>query len=238
MKIFRCFAGLLIPFLFCNWVLAADLSEKEVIEWAMYYYKDPRPEMLEDIVKSKKLCGTDNAVIVPMGVFLSVLFEKRPEDAEKIIRIVKDYSESEKKCYKVALLFADIPGREQLFKELVGSDGCQDEQIEQIKKPVERIEEIPINSPTVLDMLWGAFMASGDEKYVKRVISTLSFKTDGDVGELVIGNMAKLSLDMNMRQHEKVLDICVKEAKMAPPEVKSRLQKIIEDAGSVHKKDS
>jgi hypothetical protein len=90
---------------------------------------------------------------------------------------------------------------------------------------------MPIESPDVLDMLWVAFMASGDEKYVIQVISVLPYSTvKGNIPRLLVGGSARWSLTSNAIQHKRVLDICMSQLEKQPHEVKEILSEVISAA--------
>ena len=88
-----------------------------------------------------------------------------------------------------------------------------------------------ISSPSFLDALWGSFFATGDDRYVQRLISALPMlDTKGDVARMLIGGAAQWSLTSNAVQHPKVMEICEKELKTLPDDQKPTLEKIIESA--------
>lgn len=82
-----------------------------------------------------------------------------------------------------------------------------------------------VNNPATLDMLWGYFLATGDEKPIRRIVSALdlskhagaldkfktSEKTDQNRKEAYLDvtfQAARWSLESNSRQHPQVLKYC------------------------------
>jgi hypothetical protein len=94
--------------------------------------------------------------------------------------------------------------------------------------PNKPIEQWPIDKAMMLDMLWGSFFATGDEKYIRRIISTLEWLQPGqkDPNKQVIAAAAQWSLSSNAVQHKRVMQICLKE-RDAQPGLKSILDEIV-----------
>ena len=110
------------------------------------------------------------------------------------------------------------------------------------KQTAPKLIEIPINSPMVLDMLWGAFMASGDEKYIIRIISALpnvNIDIKEDHSKFMIGGTARWLLTSNAIQHEIVFKICKEQVSRQPEEISNILCEILAKASEgLKKRDS
>ncbi|MGB5105268.1 MAG: hypothetical protein WBP29_08760 [Candidatus Zixiibacteriota bacterium] len=69
----------------------------------------------------------------------------------------------------------------------------------------DTVLNVSSHHPGVNDMMWGGFFASGDLRYVERLISELQFCDNQDSVYLYLtGATAKWSLGSNSRQHPKV----------------------------------
>ncbi|HZP24240.1 MAG TPA: hypothetical protein VFB04_12380, partial [Terriglobales bacterium] len=83
----------------------------------------------------------------------------------------------------------------------------------------------------LLDALWASFFASGDERYVNRIIGALPLvNARGDTGKMLIGGAARWSLASNAYQHPKVMQICEAQLKELPADQRTDLAKVIESA--------
>jgi tetratricopeptide (TPR) repeat protein len=91
------------------------------------------------------------------------------------------------------------------------------------------IETIEISSPTILDILWANFFATGDERFVKRIMSILPWFGQGNAGKTLLAGTAKWSLTCNAHQHKRVLQICQRERENQPA-LKKVLSEVIAKA--------
>ncbi len=107
-----------------------------------------------------------------------------------------------------------------------------------VNPPPDILSE-PVASPAVLDMLWAMFMASGDERYVQKIIGVLPWLNEEGAAEriekgaaerMLIGGAARWSLTSNAFQHDRVLQICRAEVERQPEEVRVVLREVIQSA--------
>ena len=103
----------------------------------------------------------------------------------------------------------------------------------QIDSTPPQVDTMDMESPDVLDMLWGCFCATGDTKYVKRLMSTLSWsKNDAkDLPKMLIASAARWSLVSNVNQHEKVKEFCLSTASQ-DAELKPYLEAVLTEAAT------
>lgn len=96
------------------------------------------------------------------------------------------------------------------------------------------IENMEIRSPAIIDMLWASFFATGDERYVKRIITLLPWSETNkhDQSKKIIGDTARSSLASNAIKHKRVMAIC-ENAIHAQPELKPILDNLIENAKKI-----
>ena len=107
-----------------------------------------------------------------------------------------------------------------------------------INKKTFNMFDKPISSPADLDMLWAAFMASGDRRCVERVIGVLPWHEDKkDTDRFLIGHAAKWSLTSNARQHRQVMQLCQEELKKLSGAHRSILEEVINKARGTEEQD-
>jgi hypothetical protein len=97
---------------------------------------------------------------------------------------------------------------------------------------------LEISRPWDLDALWVSFLVTGDDRYVRRVVTALALAkpaesgvTEQELGKLLLGEVAKWSLTSNARTHPRVLEICRKELEEPHPStVLEHLESVISEA--------
>jgi hypothetical protein len=129
---------------------------------------------------------------------------------------------------------ADLPAsdRETLFRAIWLSDAKEGKRYleekgvtKYLKKPTPDILKIEIDSPDVLDMLWGYFFATGDDAPIRRIVSAFNYgeyagalkrySTPGATEEdkkhaeyEAIFRVTTWSLRSNCRKHPRVKECC------------------------------
>ena len=79
--------------------------------------------------------------------------------------------------------------------------------------------------------MWGNFSATGDDRYIKRVMEVLLwFKPGGEAAKAMIGASARWSLTSNAVQHPKVMKVCKEVAVASSEPVRTILNDIIRNA--------
>jgi hypothetical protein len=205
------------------------MSENELNDFMLFYYLHPSPEKVSQAVLAMHKMGylqkeTSGA---PITSFLSLIFRSTPSAIETTLTGFSSYSPTEQQVLLRALWLADTDQSKMILQKLVVGN----ENSDLLKSAPPKIERIPVESPDVLDMLWGAFMATGDEKYVLPVISVLPYSTaKGNIPRLLVGGSARWSLTSNAIQHKRVFDICNTQLEKQPKEVKEILSEVISEA--------
>ncbi|EJN14136.1 hypothetical protein PMI42_02306 [Bradyrhizobium sp. YR681] len=136
------------------------------------FYKDPRPERLNGFFERYAAAATDWNAFPPTVGFYAVVFRKYPDWIERLIPARLNARSAD--TVDVALKFA---GNEDARKKLkprldeVGHDPSL--QVELADLP-SQLADIRVMRPTHLDICWGAFFASGDERYVRMIIEFMA----------------------------------------------------------------
>ena len=215
---------------------AVKMSSAEVQSWVTYYYQNPNPALIPQAISTLREAGilTKETAIPPLVSFFSFVFRDNSEQIKNWFSQFSTLSDSEQKPLILALWYANTPqSREQLvlLQKQVSNEIAQRISSLLQEQPTP-IESLAINSPSILDMLWGAFMATGEAKYVIRIMSALPLvKFENDPEKFLIGEAARWSLISNAVQHQKVMEICIAELDRQPVEIASILKEIIEKVG-------
>jgi len=206
----------------------------DLSRWMTYYYLHPQPEF---VVAAIKLADQNNLLegdsVAPFQGFLSRVFESNPEQIPVWFGQLGTIKDSSKTVVLTAVWWSNTKEGKTLLENIANSlpEKSKIEFHKQIDKKAEDLDKLSIESPDILDILWGAFSATGDEKYVRRLMTPLTWgeKDTKDLNRLMISSAASWSLASNLDQHPKVKEICQK-ARSEDGSLKPYLEKVFADA--------
>ncbi len=209
-------------------------TQMDLENWTTYYYLYPQPDLtVKAIFFSEQVGFMDcpNAA-APLIGFFGQIFAANPGKLQAWVQDLKPLKQIHKNIIYTALWLANTNESKTqaaiLLKQL-----APDMQASITKSTAKHVavEHMEINSPAVLDMLWASFFATGDERYVKRIMSVLPWfgSSEHNGAKTLIAGTAKWSLTCNARQHKRVLQICEKE-RNCQPALKNALNEVIAEA--------
>lgn len=169
----------------------------------------------------------------PLVAFWGSVFYQHHKLLPQWLEQLRDLSGREGRFLWEALSWSNNPeGRKVLEKALARTTGEEREFIERLLTEGHRpVLELQVFDTAVLDMLWGQFLATGDERCVKRVIGALEYmETARTRDQFLIGGAARWSLISNAVQHPLVLETCKKAVEFSPEEVRRTLVDVIRQA--------
>lgn len=128
------------------------LSKEESEHVISFYYQQPDTERLLQALATFDEPGIFNPKVkAPLMGFLSALAMERPQDWQLVKQLVfEDTAELNR-------MWASVPRQQQALEKMMASKG------------------VVANSAAELDFLWGAFSATGDERFVQIIARTASF---------------------------------------------------------------
>ncbi len=197
--------------------------------WMKHYYqhKEPNkiPQLLKWIDQSDALKSNMSATFA-IGGFLSEVFDQNPKMVETWLSNTNLKSDTYKEIMFAALMFSNKPN---LAKQYLG-----------INVSVSDREYISIlrqqaTNPTQLNLLLGRFYASGDRRYVIKVIKMLDIELDKNAelnsanSDVVFAMLARWSLGSNMQQHKLVTQIVKAEAAKSSGNLKTNLEDLLKE---------
>jgi hypothetical protein len=218
-------------------VSAKDVTtEEQLNEWLTYYYLHPRPDLtisaMHLMSKDGWLSKTNSET--PLAAFFAQVFSRNEDKVTDWLTELDASTEDQEKIGALALWMAHTNNAQQLLR-LMATKGSLSHQ-SYMKKlladdhPPDFLKDA-VSSPGFLDSLWGSFFATGDERFVQRIIGTLPLlKSEENAQDVLIGGAAKWSLTSNAIQHPKVLEICEAELTKSAGEQKSALAEVIANA--------
>ncbi len=206
-----------------------DMKEaKELSDWMTYYYQKPKPELVVHSVElfsklSDKL--KDNSAL-PYSAALSIVMSK---NTDKIVGWVKQMSpflknDRVKATVCNALWLSNNPAAKEQLKSLASQtkEPLKSKFVALADRPPISLRTMPLESAGQLDMLWGAFMISGDKFYVERIMTVLpgakgSVKpSEKNIERYLMQEAARWSVISNAQQHKIVMQVCRDEVKKHP----------------------
>jgi hypothetical protein len=183
-------------------------------DWITSYYRNPQPDYFVTGVRKMER----GALSAPATVaFLSRVLAKNPTKIPVWMAALADLSDSDKEVLHKAIWLSGTDAGKAYLKD----QGLAN----LLKNPAPDMLKMEIDSPAVLDMLWGHFFATGDEAPIRRIVSVLNYskyagaleryetsKKNPDDREQAyydaIFRAAVSSLSTTWRQHQRVKDIC------------------------------
>jgi hypothetical protein len=205
-------------------------SSDDVEQWQTYYYRFPQPDLT---VKAMLVAEKEGLLDRPtaMGPFIatfSQVFAQNPQKLTGWVEQLRPLSQTHKRILWGALKQANtaeaIEQAAIVEKQLSARD---QEVLGKSHHPTTPIAQMPVECPLVLDMLWASFFVTGDERYVKRIMTVLPHGQSSPSNRIdLLSVAAQWSLTANARQHKRVLEIC-RHTRDTQPELKPVMSEII-----------
>lgn len=210
-------------------------SRADLVQWFTYYYQKPEPAMVGDAFAEASRHGLyrGGTNAPPWFGFLAGALAKSPMTAAATVKRLAALPEDDQPIVVFGIWYSGLPQTKQLLQQVARDMPAQKAIVEQLSATAApRMTDIPLEQGGwVLDMLWGNFIATGDEAPVLRIISALPWsQTRGNSARLNVGGSALWSLTANAALHPRVMEICRQQAKVQPPEVARILASVIRNA--------
>lgn len=205
--------------------------------WQTYYYLFPaNPDLIVASLKRAEDSGSLDSIgaIPPIAAFASRIFAKNPQKISYWVEALGSLSATHKnQVLSSALVWSGVPAAKDLAQSMSKSENVILKELGDIPLDAENLETLKINSPSHLDMMWGCFMATGDKRYIQKIISVLAWfdRKSLQLSEILIAGAAEWSLSSNCVQHKLVRQIVEEEVK-TNPEAKEALLRILKTADS------
>jgi len=203
-------AAVWISILFLSSVAAQQPEPSATEELLQFFYKDPRPERLTDLVDKYESALPASMpdsrrweAYPPVIGFLAIVFRKHPDRIERLIPA--KISPRAADALAAALL---LSGNQAMAKKLqprfdqAGSDAALKAQLAGLPP---RLEDVQIRIPTHLDIMWGASFASGDGTFVLMIVDY--FASTANVSEAVAVDITQALGGMFGGQKERLIEL-------------------------------
>jgi len=202
------------------------------------YYLSPRPDTIPSLIAEMQKQGMLALGHMTAAGFLSQVFHDNPDRLKDWAPLIWQLDDPAREYLWLAVWFAGTEPALDLLREAGRREkGKVAESIAPIatgtvKAPIP-LSQIEVKSGQHLDLLWGAFYATGRQEYIAKIIKCLPWSLKSkpeDTQEKAIGLTAEWSLRQNARNHPRVLAICKSELARSEGETREILSKLILDA--------
>jgi hypothetical protein len=134
----------------------------------VYFYSNPRPERLVGFLERIEKGNPEWSAYPPIAGFFAVLFRRNPDWIGKLVPAHFDAKTAA--AITAALQLSGQSATPQSIRSLLTEAGSDARLKAELAGLPPRLEDLRIVTPTHLDILWGAFFASGDEHYVRMIV--------------------------------------------------------------------
>ena len=206
----------------------AARAESAAQVWLETYYVNPRPA---ELVANVQALSREGFFAKPghsaVGIgFLSTVFASNPDRIEKWLHEMRDLPARDRRLVAAALWQAGHPLGAQLLRDVDPNSSVRDEVLRVANTPAQLVADTPVRSASSMNLQWGAFLASGDERHIIRVLDAIG------TGERSLDSAARIALAQNAAAHPRVLEICRAQLDRQPEEVRSVLRAALRNAES------
>lgn len=214
------------------------MSPSEAEQWTMNYYLHPSPERLVEAVRALAAAGVVYGQEVQFGLFdrwrsnrdskITIDVWKKKSDASLIAFLSKvcmqnpsqigpwleelaTLTERQQWSLWMAAWMSGVAGVEEILRRRASTLSRDSKRYvsELIGASMPPLELLPLVGPVVLDMLWSAFFATGDSRYVLRVfLATNAIGAPKEDPMHAMGMSALWSLQSLAKAHVRVREIC------------------------------
>jgi hypothetical protein len=207
----------------------ADISAQA---WLETYYLNPRPDALPANVRALSREGyfeKPGQVAVGIG-FLATVFAQNPARVERWLNDLSGLPARHQRLVAAALWQSGNPIGANLLRALSADSTVRADVLRLANTPAQLISDTSVRSPSSMNLQWGAFLASGEERHITRIFDAIG------MGEPGLDSAARAALATNAATHPRVLEICRIQLDRQPSEVQSVLRAALSDAEGAAKK--
>lgn len=194
--------------------------------WLESYYLNPQPAELTRNVAALSREGyfekTGNTAIA-IG-FLSTVFAQHADQVEGWLLELRDLPANHQRLLASAAWQAGLPVGADLLRAHAKNSPVRAEVEKMASSPSLDVLHTQVHSASSMNLQWGAFLASGDPRYIVNVLDAIGTNQPG------LDSAARVALAQNAAAHPRVLEICRAQLDRQPEEVRSVLRAAVNAA--------
>lgn len=164
-------------------------SYADADQFFTYYYKNPKPDLLVPAIKAFESNGDfrNYGALPPFCAFVSRVFAAHPERIAAWVKEMNGLSASSKSnMLLVALEWTDNKEAKDAAGILERDGAILPDGLPSVSLDASKLDsEFQITAASHLDMLWGAFFATGDKRYLHKLISVTPWSRAQDSASLL-----------------------------------------------------
>lgn len=137
-----------------------------------FYYQKPRPEIIKPAIAAMSREGLldKSEIRLFLAAFLAELVREKKMDLAETVNYCKQFNLSGRSLAAWLIHLAGLPNANLQLENLLEKDKTLLAQLKRTPAPLSSLK--PDSDKTVLQMYWGAFMASGQIKWLDAIIDT------------------------------------------------------------------
>lgn len=215
--------------LFAGLALAAPLAIQAAPSaeaWLETYYVNPRPDQLPDSFRALSREGffeRDGNVPVAVG-FFSAVFAQNPDRVEGWLADLKGLPLRHQRLLAAAVWQAGHPRGTELLRKLAVNSPVQTEIERLASEESRRVIDTSVLSPSSMNLQWGAYLATGDERHIVNIFDAIGHNEPG------LEAAATEALAQHAVEHPQVMQICRTQLERQPEDVKGVLRAAVHNA--------
>ena len=228
-------------------VLSPELAEAQT--WLMTYYEHPDPSQVPAVIKTLAQAGllTNDSTNVAVIAALAQIIRQNPNHIALWMAALDVLNESEKEALIIAIWQSKTSqGNLYLSNMAKNPMSALDyfAKAQRLKSHVD-ILKAKVRSPADIESLWGSYYATGDARYVIKIINEIGWvAADGEdeaqdkrMQAITLVSAARWSLTTNAMVQPAVYAIAEAYLPEAGPELKPTLQMILETADEAKRRE-
>lgn len=223
-KLHLILAGLLLA---STVALRAELSAQG---WLETYYLNPQPAELPAAIRKLSQEGyfqrAENTAIA-IG-FIGTVFAKHPDRVEGWLKQLGNLPDRERRLLAAALWQSGHAAGNDTLRALAKDSPVRAEVERLATLPSQRLAETPVQSASSMNLQWGAFLASGDQRHVVAILDAFG------LNQPQLNSAARMALAQHAAAHPRVLEICRAQLDRQPEDVRSELRAALRDAAAAN----
>jgi hypothetical protein len=210
-----------------------SMSLEDVEDWMANYYTKPQPDRVPaalEAMEQHRVLATHRTAEASVAGFLALVFRDNAQYAVSWAERSDSYSKELRRTVWLGLWLSNTePARDHL--SCLAQNATRGDldylRILLTNQPFDLRQLKPVD-PNHLDMLWGAFFASGEPQYLKRIIWAMSFLDQRtDPFKYATAAAAKWSLKSHALDDANILETCRDELREASGPIRNHLLDIV-----------
>jgi hypothetical protein len=191
-------------------------------QWLSRYYQNPRPDDFLSAVHSLSQSGYFESAGQPATAigFFSSVFAQNPQQVNSWLARTSGLPEEHRRILAAAAWKAGHPAGARQLRELSANvdDSLRAELNRLLDAGPTAVVQSPVLSESSLNLQWGAFLASGDERHILNVLGALGS------GEPGLTASARYALAQNAISHPRVLEVCQSQLSRQPEAIRAEIR--------------